>query len=146
VARSLKLANDRGIPLFVVGVGTTGGGPIPEPPPKPGAPPPLEPPPPLHSALDRASLVTIATAGGGQYFELDREGDREIANRIIEAGRRRAGSRGLQSGIQEIYWQCLLAAAAFIAIGVLFLQDREELWLHSLAAGATLFIVWTMTR
>jgi len=147
VANSLKLARARGIPVNVVGVGTTGGGMIPEPPPKPGVRPPLNPPPPIHSSLDRASLATIATEGGGQYFELDREDDREISNRIIDAARRRsAGSNGVESGTQDLYWQCLLAATGFIGIGVLFLQERAELWLYSFGAAATFFIVWTVTR
>ena len=53
----------------------------------------------------------IANAGGGEYLELDREGDREIANRIIDAARRRAGSRGLEVANEELYWRFLLAAA-----------------------------------
>ncbi len=57
------------------------------------------------------SLSMIANAGGGEYLELDREGDREIANRIIDATRRRAGSRGLEVSNEELYWRCLLAAA-----------------------------------
>jgi len=146
VANSLNLARARGIPVFVVGVGTTGGGLIPEPPPKPGVRPPLNPPPPVHSSLDRASLATIATAGGGQYFELDREDDREISNRIIDAARRRGGSNEVESGKQDLYWQCLLAATCFIGAGVLFLQERAELWLYSVGAVTTLFIVWTVTR
>ena len=36
----------------------------------------------------------IATAGGGRYFELDRESDRDIANAIIDATRRRAERGG----------------------------------------------------
>src|SRR5206468_2477345 len=83
-----------------------------EPPPNPRDTTP--PQAPMHSALDRASLATIANAGGGEYLELDREGDREIANRIIDAARRRAGSRGVQVENEELYWRCLLAAAAFI--------------------------------
>ena len=85
-------------------------GSIPEPPRKPNDTSPREPP--IHSSLDRASLREIANAGGGEYLELDREGDREIANRIIDAARRRAGSRGLQVENEELYWRCLLAAAA----------------------------------
>src|SRR5262245_30905069 len=81
VSNAIKLAREHGITLFVVGVGTTAGGIIPEAPPKPirpGAPPP-PPEPPIHASLDRSSLSTIATAGGGQYLELDREPDRDIA-------------------------------------------------------------------
>src|SRR5436309_4574517 len=78
VARALRTARGRDIPVFVVGVGTTSGGRIPEPPPNPrDTAPPQQP---IHSALDRASLATIANAGGGEYLELDRDGDREIAN------------------------------------------------------------------
>jgi Ca-activated chloride channel homolog len=143
VARSLKLARGRDIPVYVVGVGTTSGGLIPEPERKaPNAPPE----PPLHSALDRLSLTRIASAGGGEYLELDREGDREIANRIIDAARRRAGSRGLQVGAEELYWRLLLAAAAFLAIGLLFLQERTELVLQAAGAGAALALVWSLTR
>jgi hypothetical protein len=35
-------------------------------------------------------LQRIAAAGGGQYFELDRDPDRDIANAIIDAGRAQA--------------------------------------------------------
>jgi len=93
VARALKIARTNDVPVYVVGVGTTLGGFIPEPPRKPNDTTPREPP--IRAALDRASLTQIANAGGGEYMELDREGDREIANKIIDATRRRAGSRGL---------------------------------------------------
>jgi len=144
VARSLRTARGRDIPVFVVGVGTTSGGRIPEPPPNPRDTAP--PQPAIHSALDRASLATIANAGGGEYLELDREGDREIANRIIDAARRRAGSRGVQVENEELYWRCLLAAAAFIGLGLFFLQERVELWLQAAGATAALAVLWTLTR
>jgi Ca-activated chloride channel family protein len=145
VARSLRLSRSKDVPIFVIGVGTTIGGLIPEAarPPTPSAPPPE---PPIRSALDRGSLAMIANAGGGEYFELDREGDREIANRIIDAARRRAGSRGLQEEGEELYWRCLAAAAAVLALGVVFLQERVELWLQTAGAGAALIIVWVLTR
>ena len=144
VARSLRVARGRDIPVFVVGVGTTSGGRIPEPPPNPRDK--TEPQPPIHSSLDRASLAQIANAGGGEYQELDREGDREIANRIIDAARRRAGSRGVQVDNEELYWRCLRAAARFMGLGLLFLQERVELWLQAAGAGAALAILWTLTR
>ncbi len=66
-------------------------------------------PPRAADALVARPLVAveIAAAGGGEYLELDREGDREIANRIIDATRRRAGSRGLEVTNEELYWRCL---------------------------------------
>jgi hypothetical protein len=144
VARSLRVARGRDIPVFVVGVGTTSGGRIPEPPPNPREK--AAPQPPVHSSLDRASLAMIANAGGGDYMELDREGDREIANHIIDAARRRAGARGVQVENEELYWRCLLAAAVFMGLGLLFLQERVELWLQAAGAGVALAVVWTLTR
>ena len=151
VARSLRLARERQVPVYVVGVGTTNGGWIPEAPqPAPIAgraavtPQPQQPK--IRSSLDRNSLAMIATAGGGEYMELDREGDREIANRVIDAARRRAGSRGLEVASEELYWRCLAAAAILMGLGLFFLQERIELWLQAASAGAALFFVWTLTR
>ena len=144
VARSLKLARTNDVPVWVVGVGTSIGGFIPEPERRPNDTTPREPP--IRSSLDRASLSMIANAGGGEYLELDREGDREISNRLIDATRRRAGSRGLEVSNEELYWRCLLAAAFFMGLGLLFLQERVELWLQVAGAGAALAFVWTLTR
>ena len=91
------------MPLNVIGVGTTAGGIIPDPKREPNQPA-------IRSILNRAELTRIATAGGGRYFELDRETDREIANTIIEQTRRRAGTRGMQEGTQDLYWNFLFAA------------------------------------
>jgi Ca-activated chloride channel homolog len=146
VDKALRASRGRDIPVFVVGVGTTVGGLIPESPvrlPAPGAP---RSEPRIHSSLDRASLATIANAGGGEYLEIDRDSDRQIANRIIDAARRRAGSRGLQEEHDELYWRCLAAAAALLGLGMLFLQERAELWLHAAGAGAALTAVWMLTR
>jgi Ca-activated chloride channel homolog len=144
VARSLQLSRQRGLPVYVVGVGTSAGGFIPEATSKnlPVAPPE----PPIRSSLDRASLAQIANAGGGEYLELDREGDREIANKIIDAARRRSGSRGQQVGTEELYWRCLAGAAVFLALGLLFMQERIELVLQAAGAGVALALVWTLTR
>jgi Ca-activated chloride channel family protein len=144
VARSLKLARTNDVPVYVVGVGTTIGAFIPEPERKPNDTSPREPP--IRASLDRASLAMIASAGGGEYLELDREGDREISNRIIDSARRRAGSRGLEVANEELYWRFLLAAAAFMSVGLLFLQERVELWLQATGAAVALTLVWTLTR
>jgi Ca-activated chloride channel family protein len=144
VARALKLSRAQDVPVYVVGVGTTAGGNIPEPPPNPNDKTPRGPA--IHASLDRSSLAMIATAGGGDYLELDREGDREIANHIIDAARRRAGSRGLEVEREELYWWCLVVAVALIGVGLLFLQERVELMLQAAGAGLALFLVWTLTR
>jgi Ca-activated chloride channel family protein len=135
VAKSMALAQERGIPLYVVGVGTTVGGVIPEPNRDVSRAA-------VSSVLDRASLATIATAGGGRYFELDRESDRDIANAIIDATRRRAASGELEESTRDLYWSALLLAAAFLGLGVLFLRDRASL-AFQIAAAAVVLIVLT---
>jgi Ca-activated chloride channel homolog len=138
VATSLALAQERGVPLNVVGVGTTAGGLIPDPKRAPDQPA-------LRSVLNRAELGRVATAGGGRYFELEGgQNDREIANAIIDSTRRRAGTVGIQEGTQELYWNFLLAAAVFLAVGVLFLRDRVALALQLGAAAAVMLFVTTV--
>jgi Ca-activated chloride channel family protein len=137
VAKSLELAQERGVPLNVVGVGTTAGGLIPDPLRSPDQPA-------LRSVLNRNELRRVATAGGGRYFELDTQTDREIANTIIDQTRRRAGTIGIQEGTQELYWNFLLAAGVFLAAGVLFLRDRVALALQLGAAVGVLIFVATV--
>lgn len=134
VAKSLALAQGRGIPLSVVGVGTTAGGIIPDPKREPNQPA-------VRSILNRTELTRIATAGGGRYYELDRETDREIANQIIDSTRRRAGTTGIQEGTKDLYWNFLFAAGVFLAMGVLFLRDRTALALQLAAATAVFMFV-----
>jgi Ca-activated chloride channel family protein len=134
VAKSMALAQERGIPLYVVGVGTTVGGVIPEPNRLPDRAP-------VSSVLDRSSLAAIATAGGGRYFELDRESDRDIANAIIDATRRRAQSGEIEESTRDLYWSALLLAAIFIGLGVLFLRDRASLGFQIAAAVVVLIVV-----
>jgi Ca-activated chloride channel homolog len=137
VAKSLALAQGSGIPVSVIGVGTTAGGIIPDP--KREANQPA-----VRSILNRAELTRIATAGGGRYYEMDRESDREIANAIIETTRRRAGTTGIQEGTRDLYWNFLLAAGIFLSLGVLFLRDRVALALQLAAASAVLLFVQTL--
>ena len=134
VAKSIELAQERRIPLFVVGVGTTVGGVIPDPNRDPTRAA-------ITSALDRTSLAVIATAGGGRYFELDRETDREIANAVIDATRRRAESGTVDESARDLYWSALAAAAAFLGLGVLFLRDRASLALQFGAAVVVLLVL-----
>jgi Ca-activated chloride channel family protein len=134
VAKSIAMAQERGIPMYVVGVGTTVGGIIPEPNRDPTRAA-------VSSVLDRASLSTIATAAGGRYFELDRDSDREIANSIISAARRRAPSGEVEESTRELYWSALLIAAGFLGLGVVFLRDRASLALQIAAAVVVLVVL-----
>ena len=133
VAKSLSLAQAAGIPVHVVGVGTTAGGIIPDP--KRDATQAA-----IRSVLDRTSLATIATAGGGRYFELDREEDRETANTVIDLTRRRSGGQGVQQAFEDRYREFLMAAAGLVVLGVLFLRDQSALALQ-LAAGTAVLVL-----
>ncbi len=139
VERALRLAQARNIRVFVIGVGTTGGGFIPQLPPGRYQ----EPEPPIHSVLDRRSLRAIAQAGGGRYFELGSEPDHVVALRILSDAQRSA--RGVvrrQESFTELYRYFLLAAAGVLGAGTLLLQERTQLWWQLGAAAAALVLLY----
>ena len=138
VARSIERTVREHVPLFVVGVGTLGGGDLPETPYADGT----KDPSPGQSRLDRASLQRIAAAGGGQYFELDRDPDRDIANAIIDAGRRQAPATIAEGTVDEWYWRFLAAAVVLAALAAVMLRERAELWLQLGAAAVTTVVLW----
>jgi Ca-activated chloride channel family protein len=140
VAKAIERTVERGISLYVIGVGTLGGGQLPivrtatgdilE---SPGV-----------SRLERAALQRIASAGHGDYFELGREDDRHIANSIVAAGRRLARPAGVQETSADLYWWFILAATTFATAGLLCLRHRLELGVllaGSIASGAILLAV-----
>jgi Ca-activated chloride channel family protein len=139
VAKSLQKANSQQIPIFCVGVGSLAGGPLPLAALPPGTE--RDPDEPTTSHLDRESLQKIAVATNGQYFELDRDGDRHIANAIIDAGKRLAPSLGVVQQSEELYWWFLCGAGAFLALGMLFVRERAELWLELAGAVTVLLLV-----
>jgi Ca-activated chloride channel family protein len=127
VQESLSRTRARGVPVFVIGVGTQAGGIIPD--------PKNEGLPAIVSMLDRGSLTAIAGATGGRYLELDRGSDQDLANQIIDAARRRTTGVAPEPRLEDLYWQFLLAAAGLAGVAVLFTRDRSAAALH-LAAGA----------
>lgn len=138
VEESLAAVRARGIPVSVVGVGTAGGGIIPDPTRA------LTQAPEMRSSLDRVSLARIASTGGGQYLELDRTSDNDVANRIIDSARRRAGPAAATAQMEEIYWPFLVAAAVLMAAGVLFLRERTELMLQLAGGAAGLWVLFAL--
>lgn len=130
VARAIERAGREHVPMFVIGVGTLGGGMLPETLNADGS----KEPSPGRSRLDRASLQRIAAAAGGQYFELDRDPDRDIANAIIDAGRRQAPTSTEQGTVQELYWRFLAGALALTILGMWTLRDGTELRIQLAAA------------
>ncbi len=136
VERAIRVAQERNIRIYVVGVGTDAGGFIPQLPPGRYA----EPEPPIHSVLDRQSLRAIAQAGGGAYFELGAEADHVVALRIIRDVQRAAsGTLERREAFSDLYWPFLLAAAILFGVGVLLVTDRIQLW-WQLAAAALLLV------
>ncbi|MGE3579152.1 MAG: VWA domain-containing protein [Vicinamibacterales bacterium] len=142
VEKSLKLARDRNVPVVTVGVGTLAGGRIPEPA-RPETPATLAAPPPapVYSTLDRASLKQIANASGGEYLELDRDGDINIANHIIDLARRRVVALPPEPKMEDLYWRVLAAAGAFALAGALSLRERSALVLQLAGGGLTLAVL-----
>jgi hypothetical protein len=137
VANAVQAARARKIPVHVVGIGTTTGGMIPE----PARPDGTRPPPVVRSVLDRASLVQIAVAGGGEYFEIGDEPDRIVAFRIVDRLRRTAEVVKEVESFDELYARVLMAAAIVLLLGTAFLRRRTELvWQAASALAVVLFL------
>ena len=124
VERSLDLARDRGARVYVVGVGTTAGGIIPDLPPRQFQ----EVFPPIHSSLDRRSLRAIAAAGGGEYYELGTERDEVIALKILADVQQRAQVFQREEVFTDLYWMLLAGAAGFVCLGTVLVKERTQLW------------------
>jgi Ca-activated chloride channel homolog len=142
VANALAQARRRHAPVYVVGVGTSAGAMIPRPPVfDPGNPPPV-----VNAVLDRDSLRDIARVGGGEYFELGAESDRDVASRIISSVKRNAKIVKVVESHQDFYWQCLFTAGVLLCLGTLLLREATELWWQAAAAVGVLLLVGTMLR
>jgi Ca-activated chloride channel homolog len=137
VARSIARARDAKVPIFVVGVGTLAGDWLPE----VQVAATEEPAPHAISRLNRASLQRIAESAGGQYFELDRDADRDIANALVDAGRRLAPPRAAEPTVVEFYPRFLTAGVALAGLATLFLRSRPEAWLQLMVSALTLAVV-----
>lgn len=140
VARGIDRVRAAGIPLFVVGVGTLAGGRMPD-----VLFPDEEEPPPAVSYLDRQGLQRLAVEGGGQYFELDRELDRDIANSLIDAGRRSAPPGAGDVALTELYWPVLAGACLMAALGSLFARRRRPLLWWQLGGAVAALVVTLRT-
>jgi Ca-activated chloride channel homolog len=139
VATALQQARSRDIPVYIVGVGTTSGGMIPQP-----AVPNPETMAPVHSVLDRPSLIQLAQAGGGEYFEIGRGSDRDVAFALVSRLRQRAQKATVVESFEELYWKFLLAAAVMLCLGTLLLRRRVELAWQAVAAAAIVLLMVAM--
>jgi Ca-activated chloride channel family protein len=143
--RSLQQAIDRNVPVYVVGVGTLGGGQMPQFKNEKGEIL-FDPEAPTRSRLNRRGLQEIASAGGGRYFELDRNDDRYVATTIIDAGKRLAPTLGVTEEAEELYWYFLAAAAMAAGAGLLFLRDPADLWIQVVGGTVALLVVSAILR
>jgi Ca-activated chloride channel family protein len=141
VEESIASARRAGVPLFVIGVGTERGGVIPDP--KRTADGGV---PPVYSRLDRASLRTIAAAGNGEYFEMDRGSDVDLANRVIDSARRRATTEQTEPVMQDVYWPFLGGAGLVGLAGCCFLRERAALALQLLGVALTALLLGSVLR
>jgi Ca-activated chloride channel family protein len=130
VANALAMARERQTAVYVVGVGTTTGGVIPEPVRDESGVPRA----PVRAVLDRDSLRAIARAGGGEYFEIGQDADRDVATKIIRSVRRRATVTQEVDRYEDVYWRFLFAAGVFLSLGTLLIKRSTELWWQAAAA------------
>jgi Ca-activated chloride channel homolog len=142
VAHALAEARQRQTPVYVVGVGTTTGAMIPV----PAVFDAKNPPPVIRAVLDRDSLRDIACAGRGEYFELGREPDSDIAVKIITSVKRGAKVTQVVESPDDLYWQFLLASALVLCLGTFLLREATELWWQAAAAVGVLLVLVTLLR
>jgi Ca-activated chloride channel family protein len=142
VASAIQEARAHKIPVHVAGIGTTTGGMIPE----PARPDGTRPPPVIRSVLDRNSLVQLAVAGGGEYFEIGDEPDRIVAFRIIDRLHRQSDVAQQIESYEELYRRFLLAAAVMLGLGTLFLRKRADLVWQAGGVIVALGLLVTLAR
>ena len=121
VAKSLQLVQARGIPVHVVGVGTTAGGIIPDP--KRDA---------TQAAVRSIARSVVAARpsprpAAGATSSSAASPIATIANAIIDLTRRRAGGQGVQETFNDRYREFLMGAAGLVVLGILFLRDQATL-------------------
>ena len=138
VETSIAMAREREARIYVIGVGTSAGGLIPDLPPQPYQ----TAPPPIHSTLDRRSLRAIATAGGGQYYELGTEPDETIALKILTDVQRRAQSFQRQEVFADLYWPLLASAAALLGVAIVLVREPTRLWWQIAVLGGSVAWLW----
>jgi hypothetical protein len=95
----------------------------------------------IRAVLDRGSLQAIARAGGGEYFEMGREPDRDIARSILAGIKRQAPVLHVDEGYEELYWYLLFAAALVLCLSTVALKNGAELWWQVVGVAGTIVVV-----
>lgn len=121
VAAAVAQAYKAHIPLYVVGVGTLGGGIIPISKEDQKNAPVGDPiPTNIHSALDSSVLRQIALHGGGKYFEVGGRSDGSIAVEIISDVKRHGTNISKEMAFQDVYWPFLVVALVALVGAAMF--------------------------
>ena len=136
VQKSLELARSREVRVHVIGVGSSAGGLIPNPPRRRYEPELEE----VHSILDRKSLREIAGEGGGQYFELGDRSDRAIALDITSSAYRSSPIIQTTQENSDLYWFWLLGAGVLFVVGLVWVRENLFLILQ-LGLGLLVFLL-----
>jgi hypothetical protein len=134
VERALEAAREQRVSVHVVGVGTVTGGMIPEPVGDDG----VVPAPKRRAVLDERALRDIARAGGGTYYEIGREPDRDVAFRLVSSVRQRASSSDETTSYEDLYWYAMVGTAVLLGIAALVLRKPVELWWQAAGVAAAL--------
>jgi hypothetical protein len=79
--------------------------------------------------------------GGGEYFEMGREPDREIALSILAGVKRQAPVLHVDENHEELYWYLLFAAALVLCLATVALKHSAELWWQVAGVAGTLVVV-----
>jgi hypothetical protein len=99
------------------------------------------PPPRLRAVLDERGLREIARVGGGEYFEIGREADSDMAFRLISSVRQRASLRDETTSYEDLYWHFMVATASLLGFAALLLRKQAELWWQTVGVAAALGIL-----
>jgi hypothetical protein len=114
--------------------------------PAPARPDGTRPPPVVRSMLDRNSLVQLAVAGGGEYFEIGDEPDRIVAFRIIDRLHRQSDVSQQIESYEDLYYRFLMAAAVMLGLGAVFLHKRADLAWQAGGVCVALILLVTLAR
>ena len=76
----------------------------------------------------------LSTSGGGEYFEIGQDLDRDVASKIILNVKRRAKVTHEVQRYEDLYWQCLFAAGTLLCLGTILIKRSTELWWQAAAA------------
>ena len=135
VRMAIDAVRAREIPIYVVGIGTTTGGVIPEPSARN----------PRRSRFDRRSIATRCGPSPPPAAAITSRSIGSPTARshctIMRAVRGRTPAAQIEESSRDIYQGFLVAAGALLCVGMLMVRQRAELWWQVAGIAAALAIV-----